>query len=73
MGVKVQLTSAYNPRANGLIERYNGCIAAGLRRLSVGCPGGYWWEFLPDVLAGLRLLPSRAGYSPYLAVFKQDP
>ena len=30
-------------------------------------------DLLPDVLAGLRFLPRRIGYQPYLVVFKQYP
>ena len=30
-------------------------------------------DLLPDVLAGLRFLPRRIGYQPYLIVFKQYP
>ena len=31
-----------------------------------------WHYYLPDVLAGLRFLPSKLGYSPYLIAFKQE-
>ncbi len=30
-------------------------------------------EFLGDIAAGLRLLPTRCGFSPFLLVFKQAP
>ena len=33
-------------------------------------PGATWEEVLPEVLAGLRLLPKRLGFQPYLLVFK---
>ena len=36
-------------------------------------PGAYAQEVLPDVLAGLRFLPHRVGYQPYLVVLKQFP
>lgn len=29
-----------------------------------------WHHYLPDILAGLRFLPSKIGYSPYLVAFK---
>ena len=34
-------------------------------------PGANAQEVLPDVLAGLRFLPRRVGYQPYLVTFKQ--
>ena len=30
-------------------------------------------DFLPDILAGLRFLPTRLGWSPFVLVFKQEP
>jgi hypothetical protein len=32
-----------------------------------------WTEFVGDIAAGLRMLPTRLGCSPYLLVFKQSP
>lgn len=32
-----------------------------------------WVDFLGDIAAGLRMLPTRGGYSPFLLVFKQSP
>jgi hypothetical protein len=40
MGIRVQLISTAHPRANGLVERYNGVIESGFRKLSAACPGG---------------------------------
>ena len=61
-----------NPRANGQVERMIRSIKAALRRFAVHCADGKWWEFLPDIARGLRLIPTRAtGYSPYIIVFKQ--
>jgi hypothetical protein len=54
MGVRVSTISTANPRANGLVERYNGCIKAGFRKCVQACPEASWWDFLPDILAGLR-------------------
>lgn len=36
-------------------------------------PGAMWTEVLPEVLAGLRFLPGRLGFQPFLAVYKQFP
>ena len=55
------------------MERYNSIILAGLRRMAAAIPGAPVREILPDVLAGLRFLPRRVGYQPYLVVFKQHP
>lgn len=41
--------------------------------MQAACPDGHWWQFLPDILAGLRQLPSRSGYSAHTLVYKQDP
>ena len=64
------LISVSHPRANGLVERYNGAIKAGLRRLKSVFPNVDWEDFIGDVLAGLRMLPGRLGLSPFLAVYK---
>ena len=52
------------------MERYNGIILSGLRRLAAAMPGVAVADVLPDVLAGLRFLPRRVGYQPFLVVFK---
>lgn len=59
-----------NPEANGLVERYNGCIKSGLRRMMSAGNGGEWYDYLADVVAGLRMLPGTLGISPFLAVYK---
>ena len=72
-GVQQALISVRHPRANGLVERYNGCIKAGLRKLKSSFPTQPWYELLGDVLAGLRMLPGKLGVSPFLVVYKQSP
>ena len=63
-----------HPRANGLVERYNKVIKEGLRKFVVAAGARFSWvEFLGDIAAGLRMLPTRNGYSPFLLVFKQSP
>ena len=42
---------------NGIVECYNSIIVAGLRRILVELPSLGWPEVLPDVLAGLCMLP----------------
>ena len=39
----------------------------------IAVPGADLEELLAEVLAGLRMLPTRLGWQPYLLVFKQYP
>ena len=52
LGSRQVLTTAYNPKANGIIERRHRQLKAALM-----CRGGEWIEFLPAVLLGLRAAP----------------
>jgi transposase InsO family protein len=70
LGVDHRVISTAHPRANGLIERYNRSIKEGLRKMSTLVCTIAWDELLPEVLAGLRMLPTRLGVSPHLIVFK---
>ena len=70
LGVDHRIISTSYPRANGLIERYNRCIKEGLRKMSTLVGTIAWDEVLPEVLAGLRMLPTRLGVSPHLLIFK---
>ena len=70
IGVQQAYISTAHPRANGLVERYNACIKAGIQRLCSSLPGAEWSECIFDVVAGLRFLPVRSGYTPYLLAFK---
>lgn len=73
LGCRLLLTLPNNPRANGLVERINGLIVSGLRRVLVEVPEADWEAVLADVLAGLRFLPTRLGWQPFVLVFKQHP
>ena len=55
------------------MDHYNSIILAGLRRMAAAIPGAPVHDILPDVLPGLRFLPCRVGYQPYLVVSKQHP
>jgi hypothetical protein len=74
IGCSQVLIYSAHPRANGLVERYNKCIKEGLRKFVVAAGAKFSWvDFLGDIPAGLRMLPTRNGYSPFLLVFKQSP
>ena len=71
LGVVHRVISTAHPRANGLVERYNRVVKEGLRKLATLSPAVAWDELLPEVLAGLRMLPTKVGWSPHLLCFKQ--
>ncbi len=52
LGIDAIQTTAYNPKANGIIERWHRVLKAGL----MSC-GGDWLQELPTVLMGLRAVP----------------
>lgn len=53
-GIYQAVISTAHPRANTIVKRNNGIIITVFRRFTTMMPDGYWWEFLPYVLAGLR-------------------
>ena len=55
------------------MERYNKCLRERLRKFAAACPGAPWVEHVGAIAAGLRMLPSTTGYSPFLLVHKQMP
>ncbi len=74
IGCKQVLIFSAHPCANVLVERYDKYIKEGLRKFVVVAGAKFsWCDFLGDIAAGLRMLPTRAGYSPFLLVFKQSP
>lgn len=72
--IEHRLISTMHPRANGLVERQVRTVKAGFRRFFEMCPGGRWWEALPDILRATRVIPVRAtGLAPHTVVFKSLP
>lgn len=71
-GIVQRLISTMNPRANGQVERMVRVVKEGIRRMTAFSPDMRWWEVLPDIARGMRVLPNRAtGYAPFTLVFKQ--
>ena len=54
LGVQHQLTTAYRPQANGLVERFHRCLKDAMRARLVGAD---WLHHLPWILLGLRTAP----------------
>ena len=61
-------TSAYNPRANGKIERMHRTLKAALK-----ARGKYWLDQLPIVLFGIRIASDENNNSPYSLVTGEQP
>ena len=56
LGAKIHHTTAYQPQANGLVERFHRSLKAALRaRLTTTA----WMDELPWVLLGLRTMPKQ--------------
>jgi hypothetical protein len=73
MGVKLSLTTAYNPEANGKVERGHGPI---VKALVKACQGktGEWPRLLPFALWADRTTHSSVtGYMPAELIFGQKP
>ena len=61
-------TSAYNPRANGKIERMHRTLKTALK-----ARGKYWLDQLPIILFGIRISPDAENNSPYSLVTGEQP
>ena len=67
MGTKLHSTTAYNPAANGMVERSHRSIKAALM---ARCTDYRWKDHLPWILLGLRTAPkSDSGLSPAEMVY----
>lgn len=68
-GIEHRITSSYNPRCNGLTERFNQTLINSLRKHSEEHPER-WDEWIPFVLWAYRSrIHSSTGYSPYELLF----
>lgn len=68
LGINHIRTSAYNPRANGMVERSHRTLKAGLR-----ARGGNWLSQLPVVLFGMRMRPDDDGTCAFSRVTGEQP
>jgi len=68
LGIHQIRTSAYNPKANGLVERMHRSLKASLRARH-----GHWLQQLPFVLLGLRAFPDENGSSPFSRLTGEQP
>ncbi|XP_037831836.1 uncharacterized protein LOC112451161 [Kryptolebias marmoratus] len=69
LGTKIHRTTAYNPQANGLCERFHRSLKTALR---AALTGDNWIDRLPWVLLGLRTATKEdLGTSPAELVFGQ--
>lgn len=74
LGIEHRIITPHHPRAAGQVERINGILKEGFRLMGGREDPVPWWEALPSILAGLRMLPSRThGLTPFYATFKQEP
>ena len=63
-GITKIKTSVYHPKANGLIERFNGTLKGVLKKF-VQERDQTWDKYLPYLLFAYRQVPSEStGYSP---------
>lgn len=66
---KHQLTTPYNPAANGMVEKYNGTLCKSLKKLAAHKPGE-WDTYIPTVLYSYRVRAYEVlGISPYELVY----
>lgn len=66
-------TSAYHPQTDGMVERFNGTLKAGLRKF-VSSYGGQWHKALPFVLFAYRETPhTTTGFSPFKLMLGRNP
>ena len=68
LGIHHVRTVAFNPRANGTIERVHRSLKSALK-----ARGKYWLDQLPIVLFGLRIFPNDDNISPFSTLTGEQP
>ena len=66
LGISTNTTTAYNPEANGIVERFHRSLKASLMSR---CSSENWKAELPWVMLGLRTAPKDDGHSPAMKVY----
>ena len=65
ISIKQLTTTPYNPKCNGLVERFNGTLKSILKKLCADRPED-WDRYLPAVLFAYREVPQDStGFSPF--------
>lgn len=73
IGTNHKLTSAFHPRTNAKVERYNGIIKQMLRKYVKG-DSHRWDEFVDAAVWASRVrVHSTTGFSPFYLVYGRDP
>lgn len=73
-GIKHLRTTAYHPRTNGLVERFNGLLGGMIKKFLDGRNPKDWDLFLPEALFACRIQISRiTGASPFYLLYGIKP
>ena len=73
MGTKLCFTSVYHPQSNGVVERANGIIFAGIKKNITELPKGKWIDELPRVIWSHNTTESRATkFTPFKLLFGEE-
>lgn len=73
LGVKSIKTSAYHPQTDGMVEKFNGTLKAGLKKY-ISQFDGQWDKALPYVLFAYRETPhTTTGLTPFELTFGRTP
>lgn len=72
--VKHLRTTAYHPRTNGLVERFNGMLGGMIQKFLDGKKASEWDLYLPEALFACRIHTSRiTGTSPFYLLYGVTP
>jgi transposase InsO family protein len=73
IGTKIHFTSVRHPESNGLVERANGIIMAGIMKLIFNQPRGKWPDELIKVVWSHNTTISRStGFTPFKLLFGDE-
>lgn len=73
LGVRSVKTSTYHPQTDGMVERFNGTLKAGIRKFLLD-QGGHWNKALPYILFAYRETPhTSTSFSPFELALGRTP